>query len=485
MTSIRRRTSMLVAAIIAGLLALGGLALFVVVQAALTRQFDDGLASRAAALQSLTRFEHGSVEMDFAGEVMPRYQAGTDAEYFTAWVRDGNTWRVLERSESLRGGAWPARTGEPPTPGIVDDGLPDGRAGRVLTIEFRPRAEHEGAEEHEAAPTHESERTSAPVVRLLVAQSRQALDAAIRTIALSIGGVGLVLVLASIAATRWAVRRGTRPLADLSVRVASIGPDSLDKRLDASQLPAELVPVAQRLNDLLAHLDNAFARERRFTSAASHELRTPIAELRMLLEVGLSQPRASERWEQTARDGLGVLDRAQRLTEALLRLSRAEVRATDALGVETTDLAAILRQQAARALHATGHDPSHVLIDAPATLPARVDPALAASIIGNLIDNALMHGDVNADHPACCVASRENAGTSIVVINHAPGLSDADIGFLFEPFWRKDAARAPHGGFGLGLSVSRALATSCGGRIAATLDARHHLRVEFHAPASE
>jgi hypothetical protein len=181
---------MLVAAIIAGLLALGGLALFVVVQAALTRQFDDGLASRAAALQSLTRFEHGSVEMDFAGEVMPRYQAGTDAEYFTAWVRDGNTWRVLERSESLRGGAWPARTGEPPAPGIVDDGLPDGRAGRVLTIEFRPRAEHEGAEEHEAAPTHESERTSAPAVRLLVAQSRQALDAAIRTIAISIGARG-------------------------------------------------------------------------------------------------------------------------------------------------------------------------------------------------------------------------------------------------------------------------------------------------------
>ena len=134
---------------------------------------------------------------------------------------------------------------------------------------------------------------------------------------------------------------------------------------------------------------------------------------------------------------------------------------------------------------ASGHDPSHLSIDSPAILLARIDPALAASIIGNLIDNALTHGDVNADRPARCVASRNEAGASIVVINHAPGLSDADTRCLFEPFWRKDAARTPHGGFGLGLAVCRAIAVSLGGHVKAELDGEGCLRVEFHAPACE
>jgi len=481
-TSIRRQTSMLVAVSIAVLLALGGVTLFVVVRAALTRQFDDGLVSRASALQSLTRFDVDKVEMDVAGEVMPRYQSGKDAEFFVAWVRSDKGWQVLERSESLHAGAWHIAEGEPPAPGTVDSLLPDGHTGRSLTMDFVPLAEHESTDEHESSPLSVGEQSPAPTVRVLVAQSRGALDRTLWTIAFSIGGVGLALVLASIAATRWAVRRGTRPLETLSASVAILGPDTLDKRLDTGDLPSEVAPVAGRLNNLLARLDDAFARERRFTSAASHELRTPVAELRMLLEVGLSRERTPERWEQTARDGLGVLDRAQRLTEALLRLSRASEGSRDTLPDATIDLAAVMREQAARALVASGHDLSHMSIDTPGPLPARIDPALAASIIGNLIDNALRHGDVSADRPAKCIGTSDPTGNSIVISNYAPGLTAADITHLFEPFWRKDAARDARGGFGLGRAVSRALAASVGGQVTADLDHEQHLRIRLTVP---
>ncbi len=493
MTSIRRHTSLLVAASIAGLLALGGLALFAVVRAALTRQFDDGLATRAAALQSLTRFDAGKTEMDIAGEIMPRYQPGADAELFVAWVREESGWRILEQSESLRNASWTLAANGPPALDVLNGPLPDGRSGRSLTVEFRPLADREAADERDASPSHAITLSPAPLVRVLVAQSRGALDRTILTIALSTASVGLALVLASIAATRWAVRRGTRPLQDLSARVAALGPGTLNQRLALGHLPAELAPVAARLNDLLARLDDAFARERRFTSAASHELRTPIAELRMLLEVGLSRERTPERWVQTAREGLGVLKRAQHLTEALLRLSRANAsQRIDPTGA-TTDLAAMLHQQAARALTTTGHDPSHLLIDAPSTLPARIDPALAASIIGNLIDNALRHGAVSAEHPVRCVATKGDAGCSIVISNHAPALSHADLAHLFEPFWRRDAARPhnphhdphhnPRTGFGLGLAVSRSLTQSAGGLLAASLDPAQQLSMTLHVPS--
>jgi len=482
LTSIRRKTSVLVAASTAGLLALGGLALYAVVHAALTSQLDDVLSSRASALQSLTRFDEDKVEMDFNGEVMPRYQAGKDAEFFVAWQRGDHGWQVLERSESLRAFAWPLAAGEPPAPGSVNVPLPDGQAGRSLTIDFVPRAEHEGADERDAAPPAVGEPSLAPIVRVLVIQSRRALDRTLRTIALSIGGVGLALVLASVAATRWAVRCGTRPLETLAARVAEIGPGTLDRRLNADDLPTELTPIAGRLNSLLARLDDAFARERRFTSAASHELRTPIAELRMLLEVGLSRERTPERWAQSARDGLGVLDRAQRLTEALLQLSRAEAGSHAALPDAMIDLAAVMREQAARALEASGRDVLHVFIDAPGPLPARIDLALAASIIGNLIDNALSHGDVSANRPARCIGASDSGETVIVISNHAPGLTDTDVAHLFEPFWRKDTARDARGGFGLGLAVSRALAASLGGQLIAVMDHEKNLRVSFRVP---
>jgi len=480
--SIRRRTSVLVAASIAGLLSLGGLGMFLVVRASLAQQFDDGLLARAAALQSLTDAKAGKIEMDKTGAVMPWYHQGGDAEYFVAWVRDRDHWRVLAQSESLGANVWSEAGSSPRRVGVADCALPDGRAGRSLTAEFTPEIDPEADGEpntsvrttspgDDLADTSVNVLTDVPVVRLVVAQSTAPLDRTLATIALSIVGVGGVLVLASIAATQWAVRRGTRPLVTLSASVATLGPDTLERRLDLGHLPSELAPVAGRLNDLLARLDDAFARERRFTSAASHELRTPIAELRMLLEVGLSRERTPERWEQTARDGLGVLDRAQRLTEALLRLSRASEGSQAALPDATIDLSAVLREQAARALDASGHDPSHVSIDAPRPLPARIDPALAASIIGNLIENALRHGDVSTDRAVRCVGTSDAAGTSIVISNHAPTLTAADIKHLFEPFWRKDAGRDAPGGFGLGLSVSRALAASVGASLEYQLSA--------------
>lgn len=474
MTSIRRRTSLLVAVSMSVVLALGGLVLFVVVRAALTRQFDDGLAARAAALQSLTRLDRGAVEMDIAGEVLPRYQAGKDAEYFVAWVRDGEGWRVLERSESLRGGAWPVGTDSPASPGAANAALPDGRAGRAYTVEFRPLAEDESGGERETGRNGQGGRTpaagapiAAPAVRVLVAQSRWPLDRTFATIALSIGGVGLALVLASLAATRWAVRRGTRPLDALAAQVARIGPSSLDQRLNPGESPAELAPVAQRLNDLLARLHAAFEREKRFSAAASHELRTPIAELRMLLEVALSRPRTSEDWAATGGKALGVLDRAQALCEALLRLSRAESGANANIPAQPVALALILTEQAARAVALHGGDARLLRVDCPNDLTARIDPAVLATIVGNLFDNALRHGDATPQRPAECTARAESDGITITVRNHAPNLSPADVPRLFEPFWQGDASRARPEGFGLGLAVCRALAEASGGALGA------------------
>lgn len=328
MKSIRRRTAVLVATSITVLLAIGGTGLAVVLRHMLTAQFDEVLAARAAALRSLTHFDGEMVEMDFTGEAMPRFAAppaapqrarGDDAEYFIAWVQETehSAWRELQRSGSLAGREWPEV--ELLTNGTHNVPLPEHQspASRAVIIEFTASWEDE---EEKAA----NAQAPPPRVKVLVAASRAPLDRSLAAVAWSIAAVGGLLALGSVAVSSVAVRRGLKPLHALSTRVAAIGPTTLDARLESADLPAELRPIADQLSALLARLHAAFDREKRFAAAASHELRTPIAELRMLLEVAMSQPRSSAEWTATGERALSVLSRTQSLCESLLRVSRAE-----------------------------------------------------------------------------------------------------------------------------------------------------------------
>lgn len=491
MTSIRLRTAALVAVCIKALLVVGGLSLMIVLRAALTVPFDEALAARAEALRSLVRMDNGRVELDFAGESMPRYAApsrgtvaGEHPEYFVAWVRENDDWRLLERSESLNVPAWPPEAVRQGAAGVMDLALPAGARGRGLVIDFVPSVEHDEGGEHRieadaAAPrvTEGHAVEGFPQVRLLVAMSRAPLDRTLAVIGWSIAAVGVALALASVLLVRWAVGRGLRPLTALSRRAQSLGPETLGTRFEAAGLPDELRPIAEQLNAMLARLQAAFEREKRFSAAASHELRTPIAELRMLLEVAASRPRSGEEWARTTEAALGVLDRAQSLGEMLLRLSRAEADRPSANAEARTEVGPILAERAAHAVSSRGGDARRIRIDSEERLLARIEAASLASIIGNLLDNALRHGAVTPDNPIR-VSARSVAGTvRIDFTNSAPDLAPADIPHLFEPFWRKDPSRRPDGGFGMGLAVARALARAVGGDVEASIDAGGSLRI--------
>lgn len=486
MTSIRGRTALLVALSMAGVLCAGGAALYVVLSRALASQFDDALHARAAALQSLTHFDGTRVEVDMPGETMPGYARRTNAEYFVVWVREGAGWRVLERSASLTGADWPGASlieslsgfgGAEGGPGraraiVRDADLPDGRRGRAASARFVPTRDFEDTTPVIAGVV-------APEARLLVAIPRAPLDRTLSLIGWSIAGVCAAMAMASVGAARWAVTRGLRELNDLSRRVRAIGPDMLGTRFDAAGLPAELRPIAEQLSGLLGRLEEAFEREKRFGAAASHELRTPIAELRSLLEVAASRPRTSEEWTRTADSALGVLARAQALCETLLRLSRAGAGRSVADAALRTDLGGLLGKQAARAASMHGREASCVRVECEPGLAARVEEAAIDSIVGNLLDNALRHGRVTADEPVVVRGTAQGGKVAVEVTNAGPDLGEADVAHMFEPFWRKDESRNDRRGFGLGLAVARTLARACGGELDAGLAAPGVLRMRL------
>src|SRR5262249_7323347 len=140
------------------------------------------------------------------------------------------------------------------------------------------------------------------------------------------------------AASTFTVWRGLRPAATLAGALDRVDAGHLGQRIAVPHLPRELEPAVAKLNELLARLDESFARERRFTADVSHELRTPLAGLRSLLEVATSRERTASEYRAVIGEAMDIVRQMHVLAEDLLMLARL-----DARQVEVTSEAIALR----------------------------------------------------------------------------------------------------------------------------------------------
>jgi two-component system sensor histidine kinase TctE len=259
------------------------------------------------------------------------------------------------------------------------------------------------------------------------------------------------------------IRYGLAPAREMSEAVARRGIDDLSPLpLDAA--PDELRGLIGHINDLLARLQEAVAHERRFIADAAHQLRTPVAGIKLLADDMLRTHQASP----TQPPDSEVLDelhaaasRATHLVQQLLALARAE----RALPVEPSrfDLGARLQdvlerwQTPAAAAHKTLLGPASLPGDLPLWLDGQPTPFEEA--LGNVIDNALLYGGrtVRIDVEA--------AGKHLLVhvLDDGPGLSTHTLTHMLTPFWR--GAQASAGGSGLGLSIAQKTARQMGGEL--------------------
>jgi two-component system sensor histidine kinase QseC len=264
--------------------------------------------------------------------------------------------------------------------------------------------------------------------------------------------------------------------------MATVDAATLGTRVEVGPLPSELQPMVSRLNELLARLAAAFARERRFTATAAHELRTPLAELRSLAEVNLATPATEAERTESWQDVLATTRRMESLALKLLDLARTE-NGKAALSSESV----VLRQAVATAWQGCAgcaakrgvgiHSgiPEHLTVD--------TDPVLLGVVLSNLCANAAKH----APDGAMLHIDAAQAGntTTLTFRNPAPDLTTDDISHLFERFWRKDAARTDGRHHGLGLALAAEFASLLGGRLNAKLTAAGELEMtlEFSAGA--
>lgn len=274
---------------------------------------------------------------------------------------------------------------------------------------------------------------------------------------------------AAFAASRLA-RRLTRPLEEIAAAADTIGGTNLQARIPEVARDIELREVARVLNDMLGRLEAAFVAQRRFVADASHELRSPLANLRGTAEVALRRPRSAEEYRDSLAVVLSEAERLSRLVDELLILSRVD---TNQLGldVRACDLSCLARGSVSAHAAMAQDKGVHLRLEAQ---PAAIigDEHRLRQVVDNLLDNALRYAPVGSE--VVVRACREDGRALLSVQDAGPGLSSEDQARVFDRFYRADAAREREsGGLGLGLAIAKAIVEAHQGQIALWTELGH------------
>ncbi len=467
MRSIQRQLTVKVVAASIALSLAAGIALFLAVRWALIAHEDHALLNEAQAITGMVhRIPNGKLEFEFTPANLPDFQSARSAGFLQIRQTDGT---VLARSPSLRD---PVNFTPPPSTSHVHWNVTLGpnRPGRAVQFEFIPEYDDDGLPIDNVRPS--SWPPEKPLIMWL-ARDRAPLHETLNIVATWLIATTTAFALLTTLAVALTVRRGLHPLRQFSVNLSEIDVNSLDESLPLEGLPEELEPIARRTNELLARLNAAFRRERRFTADVAHELRTPVAELRSLAEVALKWPDGPQTGGDY-RDVLAIARQMERLIVTLLGLARAQAdRITPAR--EAIELCATLRstfeplkavaQQ--RQLTLRWELPEHAVITS--------DTAIVQSIARNLVENAV---EYTTPGGRVQIIVEKGAGRiTLIITNETSSLTSADVTHLFEPFWRKDAARVASNHTGVGLALVAAYAKLTNAHIQATQPARDLLRI--------
>lgn len=269
-------------------------------------------------------------------------------------------------------------------------------------------------------------------------------------------GLAVPVVALLVGVTVWvATGRALRPVDVMRGQVEAITSTDLHRRVDEPPVEDEIGRLARTMNTMLARLDDAQARQRRFVSDASHELKSPLASLRQFAEVAASHPDRISPAELSD----AVLDegaRLERLVQGMLVLTRADESSLAAARTEV-DLDDVLFAEGRR-LAASGS----VSVDAHGVQAVRThaDGGLVQQAVRNLVDNAARH----AVSSIALSSGRDGEGAWIAVDDDGAGVPEAERDRVFERFVRLDDARSRDaGGSGLGLAIVAEIARAHGG----------------------
>ncbi len=312
-----------------------------------------------------------------------------------------------------------------------------------------------------AAPIERPRGTEA----IVVATSMDSVDSSVRRLEALLLVAGPAALIAAGFGGWWLARRALRPVARMTGEAAEIGMTRLDERIEVPDTADELARLAETLNGMLDRLEHGVEERRRFTSDASHELRSPLAVMAAEIDVSVRSPDLHPEAREVLSSAREEVERMTVTVEDLLTLARIDEGRLDLVRtpVELRTLAASVAQKFATIGERRGirmdADGEEVIVPA--------DRERLEQVVTNLVDNAVKFS--RPDSTVRIRSWRDGNEAGISVTDAGPGIPAELLPRVFDRFYRVDPARSRNGGgSGLGLAICREIVEAHGGRLRAT-----------------
>lgn len=311
-----------------------------------------------------------------------------------------------------------------------------------------------------------------------VAQERGARDLLAREMALQILWPALAVSPLSMLAIWWVIARALQPVE--AVRRLVAGRDARDlSALPVRGLPDEVAPLVDEINLLFGRVDAMVDTQRAFVSDAAHELRTPLAALRLQARMVAAAADGPARMQAMERLGQGV-DRAAHVVEQLLLLARMDADEPGA-APETVDLAQLARDVVIELSPLAEADGTDLGLEEARAAPVRAVRLQMRSMLRNVVENAVKY----ARGGVVDVRVMPEDGRAVVLVDDdGPGIPENERERVFDRFHRLPGAGSGEGS-GLGLSIAQAAVRRAGGDIVLQTSPRGGLRVRVTLPSIE
>ncbi len=416
-----------------------GLVLYHVVQQQLLRHHDPALKFTARRVESVLS-EHEDCanltpqqigELDLSGHLVLFHEVGGEGRIFYQSPESGSERIPRDQVRSLRG--------EERFETLPREGGP----WRIYSKPYRSRAGRHG------------------LIRIMepMGDVEEPLEALKKTLFWITPLAGLFAAVGGY----WLAARALRPVDQITRMAQTIGARQLNLRIPEPPVDDELGRLARTVNAMLGRLETSFETMGRFTSDASHELRSPLAVLRSTLDVTLARTRSVEEYQEVLMSLGEEVARLQSITEDLLLLARAD---SGRIPLTRRPVRLVeLARETADSFGPQGEDGGLTLV-APVPVTISGDERWLRQLLLNLLENAFRHGKA----PVVLAVEPKDDGALISVSDTGPGISPDKLDHVFERFYRTDAARTPGAseGAGLGLSISAWIVQAHGGRLTAS-----------------
>ncbi|MCE5187179.1 MAG: HAMP domain-containing histidine kinase [Planctomycetaceae bacterium] len=411
-------------------------------------QFDAMLRSSADLMCAAVEWSTDGLEFEFDVQSSEYAENGVSC-YYEFRRPDGE---ILERSPSLKQDE--SIHFEPGNRPIAFRTWAMNDAARVrgIAVMFHPRTESE-------------QPGAAPVLVLTVARNFEEIAKQLAFLKYLLAAASAAIIALACGVAAIVVKVSLAPLTSVAHQIEDVGEENLGRRVLGERLPAEVALIQNRINSLLERLELSFQRERSLNANLAHELRTPLAGMRSIIDVTLVKERAAGDYREALAELIPIIDDMNQMSETLLLMTKIET----GQAVFEPELLRVspLVDKCWAAMAAKAHSSAIVFennLNQNILCRSNADGLLV--VFSNLLGNAVEY--TNKGGRIWVTSQKRKENVEIVFENTGSQLTDEQVRNVFDPYWRADLVRSKTNvHFGLGLALAKRIIKVLGGKMRA------------------